>query len=758
MTTRTSLWTKRRGGHGLGLGVGFLALLMLHVLWAGDMTLPVILADEFGYLGNAAFLAGYDWSALMAGSPYYSYGYSLLLVPLFWLFDSPLRIYQTALINNAVVVSSIVIPAYCLSRHVAPKLRSSTRLLAVLAVSCYPSYLVYSNLAWAESLYTAIFWWMVLAFLKIGRWSDRRAIPIGTGCFLGYIVMVHPRGLVVVAVAVVVVLVAWLRCLIRRGTVWSFGAGLTGSLVIHVFVQQYFRNQLWGGQIVGNTLSSVGIQLRSLLDSGDSLLRAGQVGIGQAFYLGAASYGLAFLGAGVVGTSLWSMFSRGRGDSPGRDASPSPAGRLESGLLFIGLSAAASFVLSVVYLARGVRLDHFIYGRYSEAVVGPLVLIGILSLICGLKTRANMVMCSFGLLVLVAGVGCLLGLQQALAESASPVVVTSTAFFPYRTTDWRVYIPGWLGNVLLVGVFVSLVLTRWARCGLILLIGIFLWVGHSVIGGHLAHLASLRGQSVRVAEWISDHHLGTRVPFVVGRRGDGCSHQRYIFQFVMPETRIVPVVDVDELIGSKDAVLLSCGRDLQAEMTGIQLVAREPRRRFAVWMSPEAWSEGSTSLPSDKERQWLGRELRGDLPVGAYSALIEPVYVGHELRIERSRYRWVYRLSWPRVLRWTRGLYAVKIRVVNLSSYDWPSRVKVGVEWFARASRRGKVGESRVKFGRPLRAGEEDVVRVPLKPVGSSGELLMPGRYTVRVSLVAEGIRWFHEVGVEPTTLSVRVE
>lgn len=38
---------------------------------------PSVINDEFGYLGNAAYFAGYGWESVLSDVPYYSYGYSI---------------------------------------------------------------------------------------------------------------------------------------------------------------------------------------------------------------------------------------------------------------------------------------------------------------------------------------------------------------------------------------------------------------------------------------------------------------------------------------------------------------------------------------------------------------------------------------------------------------------------------------------------------------------------------------------------------
>lgn len=47
-----------------------------------DVGQPILYEDEFGYWSNSSFFLGQDWSATTGSISYYSYGYSLLLIPI----------------------------------------------------------------------------------------------------------------------------------------------------------------------------------------------------------------------------------------------------------------------------------------------------------------------------------------------------------------------------------------------------------------------------------------------------------------------------------------------------------------------------------------------------------------------------------------------------------------------------------------------------------------------------------------------------
>ena len=54
-----------------------------------------IYPDEFGYWASAAQMLGWDWTDTVALGSYYSYGYSLLLAPILWIFRDSVAAYET---------------------------------------------------------------------------------------------------------------------------------------------------------------------------------------------------------------------------------------------------------------------------------------------------------------------------------------------------------------------------------------------------------------------------------------------------------------------------------------------------------------------------------------------------------------------------------------------------------------------------------------------------------------------------------------
>ena len=94
----------------------FLAVFSLHFI-AAIVTEPLIQyigGDEVGTIASAAYFAGYDWSETMSMHKYYGFGYSLLMAPLFMIFDNVTIIYGGMLVCNGILsAASSVIAVRC---------------------------------------------------------------------------------------------------------------------------------------------------------------------------------------------------------------------------------------------------------------------------------------------------------------------------------------------------------------------------------------------------------------------------------------------------------------------------------------------------------------------------------------------------------------------------------------------------------------------------------------------------------------------
>lgn len=353
----SSLEGKRLGGALLP----YLVLVLVHLLSGLPMEQPLVPADEVGYLGNARYLAGAAHLPDMRGTSFYHFGYSLLLVPLFWLFTEPVAVYKAAIFINALLVSGLFFP---LRFIIASVVRLSPRAADWIAFACclYPSLVLYSSLAWSESAFLLVY---ALAVAQFGRFlattSTRDLLLMVLA--VGSLYTIHPRALpILAAVLVYLALLTGLR-VISAGRLLLAGSAMAALFAVTRVVNMHLQATGWGGG--GDRYGAVRLARRLAPDA--DLPALVERAMGQLLYVSLASQGLALLGlvamVWLVAGALRSGSVRGALATPGTGV---PLFVLTTGGgVFLG---ATTLKLYAVHGELGVRGADFIHGRYNEAL------------------------------------------------------------------------------------------------------------------------------------------------------------------------------------------------------------------------------------------------------------------------------------------------------------------------------------------------------------------------------------------------------
>ncbi len=118
-----------------------------------------LVPDEFGYWASAAKAVGYDWSEVASMGSYYSFGYSLILVPVLFVFRGGVMAYRAAVFINALLMCAGVFALkgitdrlFCNTDPVRASLYSG---IAVL----YPVWIFYMQMTMTEALLNFLFLW-----------------------------------------------------------------------------------------------------------------------------------------------------------------------------------------------------------------------------------------------------------------------------------------------------------------------------------------------------------------------------------------------------------------------------------------------------------------------------------------------------------------------------------------------------------------------------------------------------------------------
>lgn len=324
---------------------------VMRLLFGIDRRIVQLSPDEFANLGMARWISGRgSWNMYDLNT--WRPGFAILVAPAYWLSNDPYTVFRIALVLNAVVAGISVVVLIELTKRLT-ELGHRSATFAACLVALAPASIAASAAAWAEPLVTLTFLLTVRFML---RFYDDPRLLTGLSA-IGWSILsftAHSRLLPLVVVASLLVMgrfiVAGERRLASASMAWSV-TGLGASLLLARVVV----GSVWDAPDGSHTVGGVARRLTDPM----SVLDAA---VGQIWYQLAATLGLA--GAGVViliaacANKSHSVLSRA-------DA-----------LILVALTAPL-VSLSMVFMSGRIRADHAVYGRYNDAVLWPILVIGI---------------------------------------------------------------------------------------------------------------------------------------------------------------------------------------------------------------------------------------------------------------------------------------------------------------------------------------------------------------------------------------------
>lgn len=180
---------KKYGIHLISAGV----IVLLCLINIRILDYPAVLNDEFGYWGNAVSFVGYDWSELIAENPYYSWGYSIWLVPIVLLLPEYFW-YKAAIGLNVVFLLCAYILCFKFGKKIYVSIEEWKIAAVALLVSIYPSNISYAQVSWSETLLYFLMWLITYLFLCLDKkYSSKLVLVISL--LLGYSYIVHARSI-----------------------------------------------------------------------------------------------------------------------------------------------------------------------------------------------------------------------------------------------------------------------------------------------------------------------------------------------------------------------------------------------------------------------------------------------------------------------------------------------------------------------------------------------------------------------------------
>lgn len=330
-----------------------------------DLSTIHVLYDEFGYTATAAYYNGYDWSSVAEHSAYYSYGLGLLLAVIMRISNGNMILYYRLCIGVNIL---LLVISFIIACEIGKKLFDSVPeyivILAAFGISFYSNTLVQTNILWTETLLYFLFWLSCWLLLKVFE-SSKLKYFIGFAVCNVYMYMVHQRALAII-IASFMIVAGWGLIKKEFKSIILFNGILLVCLYISYLLKSDVQNNLWGLEILSKDVNDYGGQLSKVIEIITS-------------WEGMKAFLLSFSGKVYYILAASLMIVNGYLSGLGQLIKEKKAG--DFGIyIYIILCLCGAIGISAIFMLYGNRQDTLIYGRYTEYVIGPVLLIGLLFL------------------------------------------------------------------------------------------------------------------------------------------------------------------------------------------------------------------------------------------------------------------------------------------------------------------------------------------------------------------------------------------
>lgn len=327
--------------------------------------------DEFGYWASAAKAVGYDWSEISSLGSYYSFGYSLILMPILWIFRDALWAYRAAVTVNAVLLLISFLLLNQILKRLLPELKSGMRILFAGIAICYPTWFLYMNMTMTEIV-------LVFAFILVCFFLLRYMETMHAGYLLLttlsalYLYTVHMRTVAIVfavALSMVIRIVTKeknVRKILKRLALAGLvlGIGIFAATAGKRLVQENVYAEADASVLANNDYAGQWQKVLSIFTwKGISTFLVSLTA--KIFYLGMASFGLFYYAAAWIIKKV-----ADNREQTGRRCF----------YLFLLLAVMGQILVCAIYTKGYGRIDGLMYGRYDENILPLAMALGCVAL------------------------------------------------------------------------------------------------------------------------------------------------------------------------------------------------------------------------------------------------------------------------------------------------------------------------------------------------------------------------------------------
>ncbi|MFQ6960942.1 hypothetical protein [Clostridium sp. D5] len=347
-----------------------LLIIVCAVFSFDKINFPTVINDEFGYLGNAAYFAGYNWKSILSNVPYYSYGYSLLLTPLFILFNNGVNIYYGVYaINILSLMGSFLLINYILKEifsDISWTLRSVISFIATINVYTF----IMAGYAMAENV---LFFSICLTFAFFIYFIKGPSILKGIilGSIISFSHLLHQRSLALVVAMLIMIVFLGIVKKTRKSVLIAVVISIVIGLVMQTEVKEILKNAIWNSDNVANGNDYAGVlgviwELKSL----DGIVNFIFSLISKVFAVTVSYFFMPLFFVEVCLKRLYELIKNKFVEINNKD--------ILYIALFVTLICATG--ISALFALYPTRKDSVIYTRYIEYMLGPIMAIALCEL------------------------------------------------------------------------------------------------------------------------------------------------------------------------------------------------------------------------------------------------------------------------------------------------------------------------------------------------------------------------------------------
>lgn len=517
---------------------------------------PIIMPDETGYWAAGAYFAGWDWQGVMRLSPYYGVGYGLFLAPVIAIFREPLAIYHAAIVENVILwIFSYWVLLY-LAKRFFPKASAAYCCLACFAAIIFPAYLYNTQTTYVESCVVFVFLINCALLANISeKPSCIKMMLLGILTILLF--LLHQRTIGVAIALVMTLGLLLLRRKIKPRHIIAFFVILLTALLVAVLIKNnvvanVYQNSSHSEYNDFSTQTQKVAEIFSLNGFFKLLVNC----IGRVMYLGGASLLLVYWGMYYTGRDIIYGMGLKKSYSQGQSSAIMQCAEIK---VFLFLCVLASIGISAISMIEGNRLDHVIYGRYSEYVLAPILMIALMYLPRAQRKELKIIV--FSLVQLGLAVATYIYMAGLNYASFSPYAIASVYGFPsLPKLDEKIQFTIWISilAILLSAAIILLIANRQKsevvkNAGIVVAVIVWIFIGVSTCNKSIYTQSKTEQDWYEFSKEVSEIVGNQNVYYIVDESEYFTNVYWHLFRvkYFLPKTNLLGV-SMEEFEGEDD--------------------------------------------------------------------------------------------------------------------------------------------------------------------------------------------------------------